>query len=114
MAQKLKFYERYGVEEYYVYDPDKVDLTGWLRSGDEFEVIENLSGWVSPRLGIRFELTPETLRIYRPDGEAFLNFQELAALRDQDRQQAEAAREQAKADQQQAEAAQQQAAVAQQ
>ena len=28
MRRKLQFYETYGVEEYYVYDPDKVILTG--------------------------------------------------------------------------------------
>src|SRR5947209_18197066 len=44
MAQKFKFYERYGVEEYYVYDPDDVELIGWLRSGEELEVIEEMNG----------------------------------------------------------------------
>ncbi len=31
MALKWQFYDRYGVEEYYLYDPDKNDLTGWQR-----------------------------------------------------------------------------------
>lgn len=31
MAKKLEFYECYGVEEYYLYEPDVVDLTGWQR-----------------------------------------------------------------------------------
>ncbi len=35
MAHKLKFYERYGVEEYYVFEPDYVDLIGWVRSGNK-------------------------------------------------------------------------------
>lgn len=30
MLRKFKFYERYGVQEYYLYDPDDVELTGWL------------------------------------------------------------------------------------
>jgi Uma2 family endonuclease len=80
MAKKLQFYDRYGVEEYYLYDPDSVDLTGWLRSGQTLDVIENLTGWVSPRLQIRFEMTPESLEIYRPDGDRFLSFVELAQL----------------------------------
>ena len=71
MSKKLKFYERYGVEEYYIYDPDKIDITGWLRSDAGFEVIEELSDWVSPHLGIRFALQPNTLEIYRPDGDRF-------------------------------------------
>ncbi|NJO39834.1 MAG: Uma2 family endonuclease [Cyanobacteria bacterium CRU_2_1] len=86
MARKLKFYKRYGIEEYYIYDPDDVDLMGWLRSEDDLDVIEDMAGWVSPRLGIRFELTPETLEIYRPDGDRFLTYIELAQLRDQERQ----------------------------
>ena len=35
MIKKFKFYERYGVEEYYIYDPDDNELTGWQRIGDE-------------------------------------------------------------------------------
>jgi Uma2 family endonuclease len=34
MNKKFGFYDRYGVEEYYLYDPDKNDLGGWLRLGD--------------------------------------------------------------------------------
>ncbi|MEM9274842.1 MAG: Uma2 family endonuclease, partial [Cyanobacteria bacterium P01_F01_bin.143] len=35
MLNKFKFYEHYGVEEYYLYDPYKNDLQGWLRSQDQ-------------------------------------------------------------------------------
>jgi len=61
MANKLLFYQRYGVEEYYIYNPDTIDLTGLLRSGEDLEVIEEMNSWVSPRLGIRFEVTADTL-----------------------------------------------------
>lgn len=77
MAKKLVFYERYGVEEYYEYNPDTFELIGLQRNGDELEEIESLDGWVSPRLGIRFEPTPDTLVIYRPDGSRFLTYVEL-------------------------------------
>ena len=77
MMKKLKFYERYGVEEYYMYDPDDEDLSGWLRSGEELQEIEQLSGWVSPRLGIRFEPKATGLEIYRPDGQKFATYVEL-------------------------------------
>lgn len=89
MAQKLKFYERYGTEEYYIYDPDNPELIGWLRSGEELEVIEEMNGWVSPRLGIKFQLTSDNLEIFSPSGERFLSFVELAQLREQERQRAE-------------------------
>ncbi|MEQ9368063.1 MAG: Uma2 family endonuclease [Coleofasciculus chthonoplastes F3-SA18-01] len=95
MAEKLLFYQRYGVEEYYIYDPDDIELTGLLRSGEWLEPIEDMNGWVSPRLGIRFELTPDTLVIYRPDGQRFLTPVELDHLREQERQRAEEERQRA-------------------
>ena len=95
MAQKLKFYERYGVEEYYIYDPDGVELIGWLRSGEELEIIEEMNNWVSPRLGVRFQLTSDNLEIFSPTGERFLTFVELAQLREQERQRAEQERQRA-------------------
>ncbi len=73
MAEKLKFYETYGVEEYYLYDPEKKKLNGWVRCGDMLEEIKRMQGWVSPRLQIRFEPGKE-LSIIRPDGEKFLSF----------------------------------------
>jgi Uma2 family endonuclease len=95
MAHKYKFYERYGVEEYYVYDPDEVDLIGWLRSGEYFEIIDEMNGWVSPRLGIRFQLTSDNLEIFSPTGERFLTYVELAQLMEQERQHAEQERQRA-------------------
>jgi Uma2 family endonuclease len=77
MTQKAIFYQVYGVEEYYIYDPDKIELSGFLRDGDLLEPIEQINGWISPRLGIRFELTQDSLEIYRPDGQKFLTSVEL-------------------------------------
>ena len=85
MDKKLVFYDRYKVEEYYLYDPDKGDLSGWLRSGDRLDVIESMIGWVSPRLGVRFEMSGIELQLFRPDGERFATYTELAALREQER-----------------------------
>ena len=82
MAKKFEFYERYGVEEYYLYKPDIADLTGWQRRESRLQVIDSMAGWVSPRLGVRFELSEEELQIYRPDGQRFLNYLELARQRD--------------------------------
>jgi Uma2 family endonuclease len=48
MEGKFNFYERYGVEEYYLYDPEKGRLLGWLRAGSKLVEIEQMSGWVSP------------------------------------------------------------------
>lgn len=97
MMQKLEFYERFGVEEYYLYDPERVDLTGWIRSGENLKVIESMEGWVSPRLQIRFDLNPDTLVIYRPDGERFYTFVELGQLRQEAENRAQAAEDRAQA-----------------
>jgi len=35
MAKKWQFYNHYGVEEYYLYDPDKQDLSGWIRQDQD-------------------------------------------------------------------------------
>ncbi|MEH2024899.1 Uma2 family endonuclease [Nostoc sp.] len=107
MAKKLQFYQRYGVEEYYIYDPDKNDLNGLLRSEDSFEVIEEMNGWVSPRLGIRFTLTPDTLEIVSPTGQKFLSPGEIDQLREQERQRAERERQAKEAALQELEAASQ-------
>lgn len=76
MNKKLLFYDRYGVEEYYLYDPDKNDLSGWLRQGDRLTVIDPIANWVSPRLNIRFDLTGETLQILLPDGTPFTTLEQ--------------------------------------
>jgi Uma2 family endonuclease len=95
MSRKLYFYEQYGVEEYYIYDPDRIDFTGWIRNGDRLIAIpqgegsanEDASNWISPRLGIRFEMQSDTLVVYYPDDRPFSSFLELDRLRQQAQQQ---------------------------
>lgn len=77
MLRKLNFYQRYGVEEYYIYDPDSNELTGFQRSEKSLQIINEMPNWVSPRLSIRFQIQADTLEIYRPDGGRFLTAVEL-------------------------------------
>jgi Uma2 family endonuclease len=86
MAKKLEFYEQYGVEEYYIYDPQLNELSGYQRVGNRLRVIEEMNGWVSPRLGIRFELTNDELLVYYPNGEQFKTTVELAQELEQTQQ----------------------------
>jgi Uma2 family endonuclease len=74
---KINFYERYGVEEFYWYDPHRCLAAGLWRSGRVLQAVGTISGWTSPRLGVRFELLDNTLQMYRPDGKKFLTFGEL-------------------------------------
>jgi Uma2 family endonuclease len=85
MDFKRRIYELYGVEEYYVFDPYKIKLEVWLKENDAFfrAIPEaDTSGWVSPRLGIRFELA-EDMTIYAPDGQPFLRHAEVAHQREE-------------------------------
>lgn len=79
MAKKLLFYEKFGVEEYYIYDPDNVVMSGYIRDrAGKFTAIPDLNGYASPRLGIRFDMSGEELVVVRPDGQQFLTYLELA------------------------------------
>jgi hypothetical protein len=89
MAKKQQFYNRYGVEEYYLYDPDRHDLTGFQRVNGQLEVIEEMAGWTSPRLGIVFTLTETDLELYYPDGRRFLTTVEFAQRAEQEKQRAQ-------------------------
>ena len=91
MNRKLLFYDRFGVNEYYIYDPDKNELNGWLRREGFLDVIESMANWVSPQLQIRFDLSADELQIFRPDGQQFLNYVEIAQRAEEERQRAEEA-----------------------
>lgn len=95
MERKLLFYERYGVEEYYIYDPDRNRLRGWLRTEDGLDIIPQMADWLSPRLGIRFAWSEEDLEFYRPDGKRFLTYVEIAQRFEEERQRAEEERQRA-------------------
>jgi Uma2 family endonuclease len=97
LARKYEFYDRYGVEEFYQYDPEAAALLGWRREQGRLRPILPMHGWISPRLGVRFNQAGDDLVIYRPDGTRFLTFVELeqqrvAALRQADEQRRRAER----------------------
>jgi Uma2 family endonuclease len=91
MADKLAFYDDYGAEEYYLYDPDGNRLHGYGRRGQTLARVRPMNGFVSPRLGVRFDLSGPELVVYWPDGRPFLTFEELEAERVQAEQRAEQA-----------------------
>ncbi|WP_309742484.1 Uma2 family endonuclease [Chamaesiphon sp. OTE_20_metabat_361] len=115
MERKLQIYARCGVEEYYIYDPDRSILKGYQHSDDFFldspgetilERIESINDWTSPRLGISFRLIGDDLQITHPDGRVFETFDNVATERDlllTDKQQLEADKQQLEADKQQLE-----------
>jgi Uma2 family endonuclease len=79
LEEKFEFYEKYGIQEYYIYDPDDLILEGWQRQGDRLTRIPSMMSWVSPLLGIRFDwVAGEELLLLRPDGQRFLSPVQLA------------------------------------
>jgi Uma2 family endonuclease len=89
MIQKLLFYNHYGVEEYYIYDPDTNELTGLERREGTLTPIEEMAGWLSPRLGVRFELGSSTLNLYDGQGQLFLSPVELRQRAEQEKARAD-------------------------
>jgi Uma2 family endonuclease len=107
MIRKFGFYQEHGVQEYYIYDPEHGPLDGWLRTGDRLEEIPEMSGFMSPLLGIRFEPGegPDCLKMFGPDGSRFLTFTEWVEKAKAVEQRAEAERLRADAERLRADAA---------
>ena len=82
METKFKFYQEHGIEEYYLYNPKKNRLQGWLRRGKKLKEISQMEGWTSPLLGIRFTTLEKDLVLFRPDGERFVDYVGIVEQRD--------------------------------
>lgn len=89
LIRKFLFYDSYGVSEYYLYHPEDRYLNAWVRTGEKLQEIAETNGWVSPRLGIRFDLSGGDLRIFGPDGPPFLTYVELARQQELDQRRAD-------------------------
>jgi Uma2 family endonuclease len=103
MAEKFVFYETYGVLEYYVYDPDTIDLKGWRRVGEKLQPIAGMDGWTSPLLNVRFELSSGALKLIGPDGRPFATYVEVVEQAELAQQRAELEYERAEAQKQRVE-----------
>jgi Uma2 family endonuclease len=82
LAEKFAFYEDHGVEEYYIYDPESNRLYVFVRRSEVLVRVRQLDSYVSPRLGIRFDLSGPEMVVYGPDGNRFLSFEELQTERE--------------------------------
>lgn len=74
MKDKFALYEKYGVQEYYLYNPENNQFYAWWRDviTDRLQIELLIPDLVSPLLGIRFEIQSDKLHIYRPAGTEFL------------------------------------------
>ncbi|MBN9119893.1 MAG: Uma2 family endonuclease [Planctomycetes bacterium] len=104
MEEKRRFYERYGAEEYYILYPDfPAYFQGWRRDADALVRVANMHGYVSPRLGVRFEVARGHVAVFWPNGRPFLSYLELGALQQQTEARAEQERLRAEQEKQRAE-----------
>jgi Uma2 family endonuclease len=93
MAKKAMFFDRYGVEEYYLYDMERGTLQVFTRQDNKLqEIATPTEGWISPRLGIRFDVEWSTgkrgkgipeLALYHTNGARFTTYLELANERNE-------------------------------
>lgn len=78
MRGKYEFYQRYGVEEYYVIDPDEETVLGYVRGEAGLLPVARMNGYVSPRLGITFQKSDGDWAILGSDGQPFRTREEWA------------------------------------
>ena len=90
--EKLEFYRQHGVEEYYAFDPATEMMEGWLRHGRKLEPIVEMRDWKSPLLGVTFRRISGAWNLYHPNGEPFVQYEEIYLQRDFARKLAEAER----------------------
>lgn len=83
LLNKFQFYERYGVQEYYIWDPDGGILNGWTRASDRLQPIADMNGWTSPLLKVRFSVVDGELQLVGPDGKRFATYVELVEQREE-------------------------------
>ena len=86
MLEKLHWYEQYGVQEHYLYNPDTNYCAGWLRKDEVLHKIPQMNGFRSPLLGITFLLNATTLTILRPDGKTFEGYMDAVRRADAEEQ----------------------------
>jgi len=96
MEKKLDFYDRYGVSEYYLYDPGRITFSGWARKGKKLRPVKNVRKWHSPGLDITFRLEKTGLDIYDPSGRKFTTH--LAERRNTGKEKQRADKEKQRAD----------------
>lgn len=98
MMNKLDFYDTYGVEEYFMYDPETREMNAWRRTGEYLRLLHNEERWQSKLLRLTFHIEQAELVITRQDnGQRFETFRELFLRAEQDKLRAE--QEKARAEQ---------------
>ena len=105
MQHKLEFYDRYGVDEYWVYDPEAAALEVWVREGEHL-VRQQIpdGGFRSPAIGVTVRVVDGELGVFDIDGRRWGYSVDEGRRLDAERERADAERERADAEQARADA----------
>jgi Uma2 family endonuclease len=79
VADKLAFYDEYGVTEYYFFDPDGHELIAYERGLQALKRYPVTTTYVSRQLGIQFDMTGPELVVYRANGKRMTTAEEAEA-----------------------------------
>jgi Uma2 family endonuclease len=79
MLRKLRFFETYGVEEFYILDPYTPGIELFVREGGILVPVEVSQSWTVARLGITFKIEDKNIAIYDTGGQAFLSPADIKA-----------------------------------
>lgn len=83
MARKLNFYQRHGVQEYWVFDPADGALEVHVREGGELRKLgDPASGLISATTGVHVHVEGKDLVVADPDGRRWLSPEDEAARAD--------------------------------
>jgi len=89
VEKKFQFYQKFGVQEYYVCSPLKKDTRIWTREQGILVEVDKGESWQSPRTGLRFQKGGD-FNICLPDGSPILLPTEQAKSLKQESEAAEA------------------------
>jgi Uma2 family endonuclease len=90
MMDKLDFYDTYGVEEYFMYDPSILDLKSWRRTDGYLKILHDDERWHSHRLQVSLRVEDGKLIIIRNDTkQRFEVFREVFLRAEQEKRRAE-------------------------
>ena len=113
MEAKRVFYETYGVEEFYIIDPEDNSVMIFIRQNNELVPIEKPMEFVSPRLGIHFKVNDQQeLQVVGSDDQVFYSYRQSDEIAEAERGRAEIERERAYQERQKAEVERQKAEAA--
>lgn len=105
MARRLAFYDRYGVHEYWVFDPYEGVLQVYAREGGRLALVGGEEPVVCPVTGVTATVVDGRIHVTDPDGRVWLTPLEESLRLEAEAQRAEAEAQRADAEAQRADAA---------